>query len=286
MQAWDRGAHGWAILGIAVFVLVGLVFLAAQAEPVAWLMFAAAPVWYWIQMRRSLARRRIVREPFPLAWRAVLEKRVGFYRRLAPDGRTAFERDVLIFIRENRFAAVDGIEVTDELKVLAAASAVMLLFGRTEREYPYIAEILFYPRPFDDEFRTQGVGRDISGMVHPYGTVILSAPDLRRGFASDTDGDNVGLHEFAHALDAASDQHDGVPLDMHPRLIGPWCQRMRVEMERVRRGESVLRSYAGTNEVEFFAVAVETYFEQPERLKKSSPELYAVLAQYFGERSK
>ena len=67
----------------------------------------------------------------------------------------------------------------------------MLIFGRTDRDYPRISEILFYPDAFSDDYRTRGGGRDIAGQVHPYGAVILSVPELLRGFAIDSDG-NVG----------------------------------------------------------------------------------------------
>ncbi len=55
-----------------------------------------------------------------------------------------------------------------------------------------------------------------------------------------------------------------------------------VEMEKAWRGRSVLRKYAGTNEAEFFAVAVETFFERPGALRRATPELYAILEEYFG----
>ncbi|MBI2932545.1 MAG: zinc-dependent peptidase [Planctomycetes bacterium] len=284
MQIWDRSAHAWALGGAAVLALFGAAFLASPEPWPAILLFVAAALWYAAHMRRSFRRRRLAREPFPAEWRAVLEANVGWYRRLDPDRRAAFERDVLFFVRENRFVGVEGVEVTDELKVLAAASAVMLLFGRTDREYPRVSEILFYPRAFSDEFRTEGAGRDIAGMLHPYGAVVLSIPELRRSFAGESDGYHVGLHEFAHALDLSSQQCDGFPLGIDPRLVRPWSERLREEMERASRGRGALRPYAGTNIAETFAVAVETFFERPEALKKANPELHALLEEYFGRR--
>jgi MtfA peptidase len=40
----------------------------------------------------------------------------------------------------------------------------------------------------------------------------------------------------------------------------------------------LLRAYAGTNQPEFFAVAVEYFFELPREFKQDLPELYAVLS--------
>ena len=38
-----------------------------------------------------------------------------------------------------------------------------------------------------------------------------------------------------------------------------------------------------SNEAEFFAVAVENFFERPRKLAKSDPELYTMLCDYFGQ---
>lgn len=46
-------------------------------------------------------------------------------------------------------------------------------------------------------------------------------------------------------------------------------------------GTSLLDAYAATNAVEFFAVAVETFFERPVELRARHPELYGALAAYF-----
>lgn len=271
MRIWDGAAHAWAIAGAACFAALSGIFWVAEQRAVALASVGTAPLWYALCMRRSFRRMRLAKVPVPPEWLAILEKRVPAYRRLPPERKTDFARDVAIFVRENLFRGVDGVEATDELKVLAAASAVMLLFGRTEREYPKIAEILFYPKPQDD----------VAGLLHPHGAIVLSAPELLRSFACETDGYHVGLHEFAHALDLTGQACDGLPLDLDPRLLRPWCELMCVEIERIRRGRGALRSYGGTNEAEFWAVSVETYFERPEALRKANPDLFAILQEYF-----
>jgi len=45
----------------------------------------------------------------------------------------------------------------------------------------------------------------------------------------------------------------------------------------------VLRSYAGTNPGEFFAVATETFFTRPRDLESLRPELYDVLRTFYGQ---
>lgn len=225
-----------------------------------------------------VARRRPRR--FPRPWRALLDARVPFYRRLDPPLKAEFERNVASFIEHNRFTGL-GIDVTDEIKLIAAASAATLLIGRTDRAFPRIREVIFCPGPFDHERRTDTDRPKAVGRVSPDGIVTFSAPDLLRGMADARDGVNVGLHEFAHLLDKSGAAFDGLPFDFHPTLVRAWSDVMRMEKQSARRGLSTLDAYATTNRVEFFAVAVESYFEEPDELKRRSPELHALLAAYF-----
>jgi Mlc titration factor MtfA (ptsG expression regulator) len=61
---------------------------------------------------------------------------------------------------------------------------------------------------------------------------------------------------------------------------------MRAEFEqlrsRVQRGESTtLRDYGATNPAEFFAVATEYFFGQPEEVQQQHPELYEEMKWYY-----
>jgi len=55
------------------------------------------------------------------------------------------------------------------------------------------------------------------------------------------------------------------------------------EIDRLRRGKSVLDSYAMEDPVEFLAVAVETFFERPLALRRGHREVYAILRDYFAQ---
>ena len=282
MKVWDRTAHAWAIAGAAGFTALGIAGAFVLKLPQTLPVFGLAVLWYFLSMRKYHLRRKIAAKPFPEAWGRVLWSQVAYYRHLSADRKRDFERDVAVFVGEHRFAGVDELEVTDELKVLAAASAVMLIFNRPDLEYQRISEVLFYPRAFSEEsFSTWGGGRETLGMNHEFGAVILSAPELLRNFKEQS-GRHVGLHEFAHALDRSSAQTwDGIPQGMSSSLIARWTEAVRAEQEKLERGYSVLDPYARTNLVEFFAVAVETYFGLPELFRRESMELFDVLDEYF-----
>ena len=57
---------------------------------------------------------------------------------------------------------------------------------------------------------------------------------------------------------------------------------LTAEYQGVRTGaDGWLRSYAGTNPAEFFAVATEAFFTMPVAMQHDKPALYDVLAGYY-----
>ncbi len=281
MVIWDRVAQFWGLVGAIAFLGFAAIGVATKAPALAAGGAALAVAWYVILTRRSRRRRRLARLPFPETWRVILSDRVSYYRDLSPERRADFERDVGLFIGETRFTGIDGVEVTDDLKVLTAASAVMLLFNRPDLEYRSVSEVLLYPRAFSRDFRTSGPGRDLTGLHDHFGAVVLSAPELRRSFEPGHGAGHVGVHEFAHALDWSGQRWEGLPQGMDSRLADAWSKAYKAELEKLKDGRSVLDPYALTDAVEFFAVSVETYFQTPEDLRQEAPELYDVLEKYF-----
>ena len=233
-------------------------------------------------LRRVLRRRALARAPFPEAWRAVLESDVAYYRRLPDPEKKRFEGELRVFLDEQVITGPRHAPVSDRLRVLVAASAIMLVFGRPGFRYPRLRDVVIYERAFDDEYR-EGAQKNILGMVHGQGPIILSAKHLEQGFSDARDGLHVGLHEFAHVLDFDVGQADGVPTFMPWRAITPWVDLMRDEATRIERGRSVLRPYAATNEAEFFAVATEAFFERPRALRERHPQLYALMVETYGQ---
>ena len=298
MQVWPRTKLRLALaLALALVALAGLAVAFAGASP--WLVALAAVVaglGYWNSCGRYLRRRRLTAEPFPATWRRTLLRRVDFYRRLNERGDAEalrrFEDDVRIFLAEQTIygAGPSGheLELDDETRLLIAASAAMLGHGMPRFEWPRMRDIVVHPRSFDEDYRSAGSPEaehaNISGMVHHQGPILYSERDLKHGFRR-RDGHNVGLHELAHVLDLADGYADGVPVGASWVSSAPWVEIVSDRLTRLRRRQyrKVLRAYAGTNEAEFFAVAVEVFFEQPRRLHERDPELYAMLADYFGQ---
>lgn len=271
----------------ALAVAVAVAFLApipaagtagAVAAPV-----VAAGVYRWAT-RRWRRRRRLLARPFPEGWRAVLERRVAFYRALPEAERRRFEGLVRVFLAEVPVHGV-GCPLDDEDRLLVAAGAVIPILGFPAWEYEGLEQVLVRPEAFDATFREGDEDdRMASGLVHAEGllggTLVLSLPELRAGFADERDGHNVAIHEFAHLVDRGSGALDGIPALIPPGCVEPWLRLVRRELAE-RGGDHALDDYAYTDEREFLAVASELFFENPERLAQRHPELYELLRKVY-----
>jgi MtfA peptidase len=231
--------------------------------------------------RRDRRRRDALARPFPAGWRTFLLDQYDHFERLAPPLRERFEEDVRIFLAEKRITGV-GVTLDDELRLLVAASAVTLSLAWSEFEWNVLTEVLLYPEDFDRDYGFEGA--DLAGQAHPWGTVILSAPALRESFADPDDGFHVGLHEFAHLLDLEGDDRmEGIPGGLSEERQREWAKLTDREMDRLRRGRSVIDDYGAESPAEFFAVAVEAFFESSLAVRKEHGEVYAFLARYFDQ---
>lgn len=229
-------------------------------------------------------REQYSRKPFPEKWKAILKKYVVFYNALSQEDKSRFETNIQIFLHETRITGIQT-EVDDLTLVLTAASAQIPVFSFPDWEYDNLGEVLIYPRAFTKDFRLEGEGRNVTGMVGTgamSGSMILSKPALIGGFQNAIDKKNVGIHEFVHLIDGADGAFDGIPeLFMQKKQIAPWLDIIRKETAKIHQGTSKMNPYGATSDVEFFTVASEYFFENPEVLKKNKPELYEMLSKIY-----
>jgi Mlc titration factor MtfA (ptsG expression regulator) len=230
--------------------------------------------------RRAARRRAALALPFPESWRSFLRERCDLYDRLDAAWRARFEDDLRLFLAQKRITGV-GVGVTDELRLLVAASAVTLSLGWPDYEWDQLAEVLLYPDSFDRDYAFGGSNR--VGEAHSWGTVILSVPALLESFEYPDDAYHVGLHEFAHLLDVDQTHFDGIPVGLDPERAREWVRVAEKEMETLRRRRSVFDDYGAHDPVEFLGVAVEAFFEVPQAVRRRHREVYGILAAYFGQ---
>jgi Mlc titration factor MtfA (ptsG expression regulator) len=290
---WERKVAKTAIVfAVATLIVsVGFAIGLTRVGISAWVSLPlAALIAYLVyagMTRKVRRRRRILAQPFPTEWEAILQREVVFFRVLGPEEQKRFRRELQVFLGEKRITGIK-VELDTTTRVLTAASAIIPIFGFPEWEWDQINEILVYPDRFDREFAFEsGDQRHTLGMV---GTgalnrlMILSKPDLLGGFRNPGDKRNVGLHEFAHLVDKSDGAIDGLPaVGLERAAIGPWIDLVRRKMEEMRRGDSDIDPYGLTNEAEFFAVSTEYFFERPGVMERKHPELYAMLSRVFSQ---
>lgn len=200
------------------------------------------------------------------------------YVRLPAALRSRFEAQVVRFAADHRVTGVET-DVHDEVRLFVAASAVTLTVGWPEFRWAKLTEVLVYPSDFGSDYSFDDP--ELAGRTHPWGIVLLSVPSLRKSFAEPHDGYHVGIHEFAHLLDLAGGEFDGVPVGMKPDRIPTWLDLVERERRRVWRTRHALRSYGAMSPAEFLAVGAEAFFENPQDVRRRHPELYGLLAEYF-----
>jgi Mlc titration factor MtfA (ptsG expression regulator) len=245
-------------------------------------------------------RNRIRSRPFPSGWRDILVRRYSMYFRLPPVDRRELEGHILVFLEEKRFEGCGGQEITDEVRVLIAAQACLLLLHRDTDYYPRLHSILVYPSSYlartwhletDGRTITEGL-QARGGESWPHGSVVLAWDGAIAGALELDKSRNLVIHEFAHQLDEEDGRADGAPLleaatvsQMRHRYQ-TWARVLSAEFQQLRRaaeygGETVLDTYGAQNPAEFFAVATESFFEKPGQLKELHPELYAELKEFY-----
>jgi MtfA peptidase len=222
-----------------------------------------------------------------------------YYRCMSGPDRRELEGHIQVLLREKYFEGCGGLVITEQMKVLIAAQASVLLLHREDHYFPWLRTILVYPESFvgnaksigpagvitegaswrnGESWYTQGSG----------GPVILSWSDVQAGAADPHDGHNLVLHEFAHQLDADSGAIEGLPALPDEQARRRWKEVMDREQRELgheswRGLPTVLNPYGLQNAAEFFAVAVEAFFERGAAMQSRHPELYGLMREYFGQ---
>lgn len=258
---------------IALIVLIGIVGLIVYRfnrelkETYSFAGRAAAPL-----------RSKVL--PVPQIYRDILQKYFPFYRQLDDGNKNKFVQKVCNFIYGKRFIPRNIDEITVEARVLIAATAVQLTFGLADVYLQHFNKILVYP----NDYYSSITKKYHKGEVNPrFGIIVISWQSFVEGFVSPNDAVNLGLHEMAHALRLEnlirSEDYKFFDAD----LIAQFDEHAVTLCRIANWSDTFFRAYACANEHEFFAVAVENFFERPREFKNALPELYAILSKLLNQ---
>jgi Mlc titration factor MtfA (ptsG expression regulator) len=248
-------------------------------------------IFGFLKQRR---RHRLRARPFPGDWLATIKRNVAFFHRLSARDQAELLGHVQVFLAEKRFEGCDGFEITDEVRVIIATQACLLLLHRKTDYFPRLLTILVYPSTYVAEERRhlhgnvwqEGKMARLGETGRWLGALVLAWDAVRSGAAHPSDGKNVVLHEFAHQLDYDNNAEDGAPaLETRDQQLS-WQEVMRAEFASLRTADetgipTLLDTYGASDPAEFFAVSTEAFFERPCALRARHPKLYAELQTYF-----
>lgn len=203
----------------------------------------------------------------------ILINKFSFYNSLKSKEQRYFEHRVACFIKSKNFVGRKGFEITDEVLVLISATAIMLTFGFRDYLIDLITNIIIYPKEFyskaNDEYH--------KGEFNPQlETIVFSWEHFEKGYDTTNDNINLGIHEFAHAIHLNSLQGGNISStifnDGYEELI-----KILSNNETLRKNlidSEYFRDYAYTNQYEFVASIMESFFETPVQFKQQFPNVY------------
>ncbi len=204
---------------------------------------------------------------------AIFTRRFPFFTNLSQSEKIRFLNRHKRFMKNKTFRIHDR-SGFKEMPILISATAVQVSFGLEEYLLQHYKCINIFPEEFLGVHPTI---RFLEGNVSG-DTINISWKHFLLGNENSTNGQNVGLHEMAHAY---------------------YCQNIICEQDRDlsfsksydhfhTHGDNVFKiekiteqrlytDYALKNLQEFWAESVEIFFERPTHMKKQYPELYSCM---------
>jgi MtfA peptidase len=247
----------------------------------------------WFRDRR---RKKLTQVPFPSSWEEIIRRNVAHYCILKDRERTHLRALIQVFIAEKYWEGAGGLELNDEIRVTISAQACLLILGLPHNYYRNVQSIIVYPSTvvpsqpklgfFEIPMAPVDIMQPIVGQAFLQGPVIIIWDAALHGGRHPELGYNVVYHEFAHKLDMLDGGADGTPPLNNRAEYKDWiliCSReyLRLRRDALTGNDSFLNAYGATSEAEFFAVATEQFFNQPQVLMAHAPDLYRVLQEYY-----
>lgn len=243
----------------------------------------------WRETR--LLKRHAIPEPL---WQSTLAQ-YPFLQLTDPTDQSRLRRLSTLFLGEKEFHGAAGFEVSNQVAVAVAAQACLLILHLGLQHYRGFVGIVMHA----DQVLARREEMDEDGLVHEYdellageamegGPVTLCWADVEQAGVDEGTAYNVVMHEFAHVLDMADGQADGVPLLSSSAQRARWIETMQAEYQTFcdwveDDRETSIDPYGAEGLDEFFAVAVEAFFVTPHALRSEQPRLYALLGEYFAQ---
>ena len=208
----------------------------------------------------------------------ILQHYNPYYKDLSEENKERFMKRTIEFMGSKEFQYLE-IQPEEMMPLLISGAAVQLTFGLKNYLMDYFQTIYV----IRDNYRYGLYNMPFEGHVNEDG-VYLSWNNFIREYNDYTDGQNVGLHELAHALTYVNfTVSEGMDTSFHDKFKS-FSKVARPEFEQMQQGKTnLLDKYAATNYQEFWAVCIENFFERSEDFKKQLPDIYFSLCNLLNQ---
>jgi MtfA peptidase len=199
----------------------------------------------------------------------------SYYKSLSSALRRLFLERVAEFMETKKFDYID-ITADEKMPLLISAASVQITFGLNK----YLLDFFDTIHVLRNDYKYGSYNTPFAGHVNRNG-IYLSWDNFLKGFEDDTDANNVGIHEMAHALayvNFMADENDGEDGAFKKRFKEFSTVARPIFNDMQNGNHNLLGNYAATNYNEFWAVAVENFFEKSLQMKTEMPQLYVALS--------
>ena len=221
-------------------------------------------------------RRFVSKETF---YHSVVSRHLKYYNRLTLTEQRRFLFRTFQFQHSKNFHYIE-VQQTAEMPILVSAAAVQLTFGLEKFKLNYFEDIFI----LRDDYHYGFYSRPFMGHVDQTG-IYLSWDNFIKGISGQTPNCNVGLHEMAHALAYVNfitrteeDKHFKREFHNFSKIARPIFTSMQQA-----GAKNLLGDYAATNYHEFWAVAVEVFFESSVLFRYELPDLYEAMSRLLNQ---
>ena len=253
-------------LAIAIILII-IYYLVKSAETLYVIKFKKPIYTHFYLFKKKLPESSIT----------ILENQFEFYGLLNTSQKTFFQHRLATFLADKEFFGREDLEVTEEMKVLIGATAIMLTFGMRNYYLGILDRVIIYPNTYYSNITAAYHKGEFNPRLK---ALVISWKDFKEGYADTTDNLNLGIHEFTHILQLNSKKFR----DVSASIFSDGC----TEIEQILKDDlyrnnlmasDYFRNYAYTNKYEFLAVLIENFIETPKDFKMNFPQLYSKVRQ-------
>ena len=208
-----------------------------------------------------------------------LSKYNPYYNSLPAEGKRRFLQRTRRFMEAKEFRFHAMVE-EEYIPVLISGAAVQMTFGLTNYLMDYFPVIHIIRKEYvlnvDKETYYGHVSRN---------GIYISWSSFLEGYEDYGDSVNVGLHEMAHAVsyDIFLGHEDREDYQFKQRLQKFSKEGTLIFRAMCKGEDTILDDYARTNFDEFWAVSIETFFENSQQFKAEMPHLYRAISELLNQ---